>query len=315
MVVDSNHNLVVVAKHVGGRWPSAPFAEGFQASPREGIDKVVIKISSDGSRVLWATYLGGSKDEGDGGIAIDASDHVYVATSTRSPDMPTTAGAADTTFNGGIDLHVAKVSPDGQRLIFGTYVGTSGEEGLAKSGIRVDGAGDVLFVAYTTSSDFPTTARVAHSRPVESSRVTAVVVRLSPRGDLLAASYTGHRGSAEDVDCDAAGNIYTIGATSLRTLPVSPGAFQTALGGGSDDGYAEVFSNDLTRVIYTTYLGGSGDDSARMVWVDPASHGFYIFGTTTSGDFPTRNALHPKYAGGGDIFITRIALEATRRED
>nr|HPM84722.1 hypothetical protein [Candidatus Anammoximicrobium sp.] len=79
-----------------------------------GGDCYLARLSSDGSRVLAATYFGGSKQERNVyGMALDSQGNVVIATATRSPDAPTTRGCFQPKFRGGqSEMLVAKLSPD-----------------------------------------------------------------------------------------------------------------------------------------------------------------------------------------------------------
>ena len=122
--VNQNGDVYIASAHLSGTYPSQvakAFQRGFQPLPGGKKDGVVAKIASDGSQVVWATYLGGSEIEaGESSLRVDAGGNVFYLTSTKSPDMPTTAAAYDDTFNGGWDFYLAKLTCDG-RLIYGTY--------------------------------------------------------------------------------------------------------------------------------------------------------------------------------------------------
>ena len=87
---------------------------------------------------------------------------------------------------------------------------------------------------------------------------------------------------------DRDGNIYTGGTTTLSNFPVTADAWQSTQR-GNGDGYILVFSQELTRLIYGTYMGGIGTDEVRMTWVGP-NGAFYAFGNTDSANFPVSNA-------------------------
>jgi hypothetical protein len=274
-----------------------------------GDDTLIIKVKADGTQVLWATYLGGSADEmRQPAVKVDTQGYVYVLTWTKSTDIPTTAGAHDNSHNGGSDAFVARLSPDGKTLYAGTYLGTSSEDGTGgKSPITIDSMDNAVFTVWTFAADFPTTTTAVYRNAVEfeSWGATSVVVKMSPGGAMLASSYMGHRGSSEAVCVDGDDNVYTVGATSMTGKPVTPGAVQGAPGGG-DDMYIEVFSGDLSSVIYGTYYGGSGDDGARMCWFDKVNDAFYAFGNTDGGGFPLVNAWQSNFGGGGDISMVKL---------
>jgi uncharacterized protein (TIGR03437 family) len=107
---------------------------------------------------------------------------------------------------------------------------------------------------------------------------------------------------------DASGNVYVAGSTSSSNFPLS-GALQPAYRGSSDIFVAKLNSTG-TALVYATYLGGLGADSARALAVDGAGN-VYLTGRTTSSDFPTLNAFQPTYRGGGglitgDAFVTKL---------
>jgi hypothetical protein len=312
MDIDANGNVVVATGYTPGYpWPSSWFTNSFQSTPQGGDDTVLIKVSSDGSHVIWATYLGGSGAESRApGMVLDAGGNVFVLLGTNSTNMPITTGAFDSSYNGGQDAYVAKLTSDGRNLIFATYLGSAGDEGTGgKSPLILDNQGNLVVALWTTASNFPTTPGVAHPNPVEftSWGATAVVLKLSQAGALLASTYMGHIGSQEAISLDSSGNVYTVGQTSLANKPVTADAFQPYLG-GKMDAYIEKLSSDLKEVLYATYLGGSGSDYARMTWGDIANNAVYVFGGTNSANFPLKNAWQSTYAGGDDIFITKFSI-------
>ncbi|HEY7863330.1 MAG TPA: SBBP repeat-containing protein, partial [Thermoanaerobaculia bacterium] len=108
--------------------------------------------------LLYSTYLGGGDTDLSHAIAVDGAGSAYLTGVTGSPDFPTTAGAFDTTFNGGFDdAFVTKLEAGGAALGYSTYLGGSGDE-YGGNGIALDGAGIAYLTGYTTSADFPTTA-------------------------------------------------------------------------------------------------------------------------------------------------------------
>ncbi len=87
----------------------------------------VTKWSTDGSQVLYSTYLGGNGNDRASGIAVDGNGSAYLTGFTSSPDFPTTSGAFQTKLSGAPDVFVAKLSPDGSQLIYSTLIGSGSE--------------------------------------------------------------------------------------------------------------------------------------------------------------------------------------------
>src|SRR5439155_6541929 len=126
-------------------------------------DVFVAKLNANGSALIYSTYLGGSGQEGPvtrfGEIAVDAAGNAYVIGPTSSTDFPTTPGAFQKNFGGGVqaqlgDTFVAKITPDGRALAYSTYLGGSRDE--RPLDIDVDAGGNAYATGYTTSQNFPT---------------------------------------------------------------------------------------------------------------------------------------------------------------
>ena len=114
--------------------------------------------SSDGSTLLYATYLGGSGSDAGTGIAVDGKGDAFISGNTSSHDFPVTPGVAQRTYGGGdSDAFVAELNPAGSSLVYATYLGGSHSD--TSGGIAVDGtvAGAAYVVGTTASADFPVT--------------------------------------------------------------------------------------------------------------------------------------------------------------
>ena len=316
LALDPNGDIYVVASTDFGELPAAWFANAFQKSLRGGRDLVIAKISNDGTRVVWATYLGGSDAEyNTTSIRVDGQGHSYVMTTTRSPDAPVTAGF-DQTLGGESDIYVAKLAPDGARLIWGTYYGGSQREYTETHELAIDAQGHAIIAAMTTSSDLPVTAgafQATYGGRAESKRSgagtnyagDAFVAKISPNGAaLVASSYLGGTGGdgAEGVSVDAAGNIYVSGGTYAKDLHgVASGP------GGETDVMAAKLSPDLRQILHVVRLGGTAGDVARSNIVD-AKGNFYVVGETKSANFPTARALQKDLRGENDGAIVKITF-------
>jgi len=107
---------------------------------------------------------------------------------------------------------------------------------------------------------------------------------------------------------DTNGNIFLVGQTESRDLPVTPDALQKAHGGGKSDGWLALFSPDGSELLYCTYLGGSGNDMIRGMALGPNNE-VYLVGHTSSPDFPvTAGAAQTTFGGGGgDAYVVKLA--------
>ena len=222
-------------------------------------DAVVAKIRTDGTKVLWATYLGGSQNEwGEGSIRVDKAGDVYFLTVTNSSDIPTTAGAFDRTYNGGWDFYLAKLNTEGS-LVYGTYLGGSGNEHIETHELAIDVEGNAIIASGTTSADFPIAGNAFQKTYAGSGGSGTgartnypgdiIVAKLSADGSqLLASTFIGGRyGEAvEGIGLDKDGNVCLSGATFSDNFPVTRNAFQPTKK-GKVDAFAVILSADFSR--------------------------------------------------------------------
>ncbi|PYR06911.1 MAG: hypothetical protein DMF99_24660 [Acidobacteria bacterium] len=177
-------------------------------------------------------------------------------------------------------------------LTYSTYLG--GGAGDASMGVAVGADGSIYLAGETTSLDFPQANGALVSG---GGSLDAFVVKLNPTGDqLVYATYLGGSSYeyAKDVAVDAAGNAYVTGSTTSRNFPTLH-ALQSTLSGFSDGFVTKL---DATGVIvYSTYLGGRGEDCAYGIAVDSTGRA-HVTGQTISPDFPTRGAFQPQLGGG-----------------
>jgi hypothetical protein len=302
--------------------PSAHITRGaFQERQPGGMDSLVAKISPDGSRVVWCTYLGGSARDLAPSLRVGPDGQPVVAGSTFSSDFPLTDGAFQRERRGKQDAFVAKLAADGSRLVYATLLGGSKEDGAAgKHGLALDGAGRAFVVGFTSSPDFPTTPGAFQSRYMggrtgtwreTGDRFVAVVSADGAR--LEAATLLGGnaRDGGEGIEVDKAGRVCLGGLTFSSDFPVTANAIQSRYGGrsmphgprwGGGDATVVVFSPDLRRALFSTYMGGSGEDLFRACALT-AKGELVLAGSTTSKDWPTKNAAQPTPAGGPDEVI------------
>jgi len=270
-------------------------------------DAFVAKYDQTGTVLLYATYLGGSGE--DEALAIAASGgSAYVTGQTTSPDFPTTTGAMDRQQN-STDGFVVKLSPAGDVLVYATFLGGEFEE--AGESIEADPAGSAYVTGITTSLDFPTTPG-AMNESFNGGFSDAFLVKVNPAGSaLIFGTYFGGSVSASipidlgwDLAVDGSGSAYVVGVTNSLDFPTTPGAFNRTLQGG--DAFVARFTADGSGLLYSTFLGGSGGDSALSVGIDGAGSA-YVTGFTDSGDFPvTLGAFNLTYGGASDAFVAKL---------
>lgn len=262
-------------------------------------DVFVTKLGPTGA-LLYSTYLGGPGSDGGWGIAVDGNGQAYVTGETQSGDnFPTTTNAFQEEAGSNYDAFVTKLSAAGNTLVYSTFLG--GREIDVGRSIAVDSSGHAYVTGQTASANFPSLNTYQGFKGV----VDAFVTKLSPLGDALIYS-TWLGGGLGDVGFDLAvdnsGHAYVTGWTNSISFPT-----QNAYQGEKWAGY-DAFVTKLgpagNTLVYSTFLGGEGDDWGRAIALDGKGSA-YVAGSTNSGDFPKRN-YYQTYQGLSDVFLTKL---------
>jgi hypothetical protein len=284
---------------------SFPVTSGaYQSSYRGGYyDGFVVKLDAAGSAAVYATLLGGSRNDIVLGIAVDGAGAAWVGGQTDSADFPVVS-AAQTQLGGSSDGFVAKLSPAGGTLLVSTYLGGSASDAI--TAVAVDGSGACYVAGWTASGNFPVSSGALQRTYAGS--FDAVVVKLAATGGTPAfATYLG--GSASDqataVRVDGAGNVWVAGFTRSLNFPLrnASGAFR-----GEEDGFLSVLNAAGAGLVYSDLLGGSGQDRVYGMALDAAANA-WLTGFTLSADFPTTpGSFRPSPAGAGDGYVSKVAV-------
>ncbi len=260
--------------YVFGETDSTDFpvsANAFQPLRSGSLDGVVVHLHG-GTTLGYSTHLGGSDIEYGRAIAVDASSNAFVGGFTYSADFPT-QNALQPAKSGGRDGFIAKVLPSGTGIVFATYLGGNGSDGV--SGLAADSTGGVWAVGSTDSLNFPTRL------PVQATRIgaygDAFISRLSASGtNLLFSTYLGAAigiyGSAYSqgigVACAPDGSTYVAGNTVCTDFPVES-AFRAQFGGTMDGFLARygdlgppaltglIISNNTMIMSWKSYTGAT----------------------------------------------------------
>jgi hypothetical protein len=303
IAVDAGGNAYVVGDTTSINFP----ASGMQRGNHGGQDAFVAKLSADGSRLLYSTYLGGGNDDRGAGIAVDGSGSAYVTGSTYSADFPV-ASAFQSRNGGGQDAFIARLSADGNSLVFSTYLGGTG--GIAAypeagQGIALDSQGSAYVTGMTSSANFPLLNAVQTSLH---GSTDAFVAKVSASGGLVYSTYLG--GSSMDVGnaiaVDASGGAYVVGYSYSTDLPVTASALQ-ASNAGDCDAFLAKLSAAGGSLAYLSYLGGSSSDTATAVALDNSGN-VYVAGWTLSTNFPLLNPYQSTNAGNYGAFVSKMIL-------
>ena len=306
IAVDNSGNAFITGETNSTNFPTT--AGAFQATKSGSYEAFVTKLDSSGASLGYSTYLGGQSYDGGTGIAVDASGDAYVAGITQSSNFPTTPGAFQTTWSGSEKAFVTKLNNTGTALVYSTYLGGSSSDGA--SSIAVDANGNAYVTGFADSTDFPTTAGAFQSSHASDGGYTdAFVTKLNADGTALVYS-TFLGGNHADAGCaiavDSAGDAYVTGSTASTNFPTTAGAFQTSNAGGLLDAFVTKLNGTGTALVYSTYLGGSGEDRGFGIAVDSFGNA-YVTGDTQSANFPTTaDAFQASSGGGDDAFVTEL---------
>ena len=259
-----------------------------------------------------------------------------------SQGFPTTTGAFQTNFGGGngnncfgtggFDIGVIKLSPDGTSRIYATYIGGSGDE--MPSSLIVDPQGNLIVAGRSNSPNFPLSGQLIG--PGGGWDITLTKLNATGTGLIGSVKIGGKNDdganitpcgggtnslqqnygdeSRSEVNLDAAGNIYMASCTQSGDFPVL-GGFQSTNKGGANfqDGVLLKFSPNLSTRLFSTYIGGSGNDAAYVVSLNPSNNTIYVAGGTESTDLQGTGAgtIGPSNNGGIDGFVSIVSNDGS----
>jgi hypothetical protein len=313
-----------------------PTENALQPSRSDLNDVFISKFNSEGSALVYSTYLGGNSEDIGNGIAVDSSGNVYLTGATQSTDFPVTAGAFQPGRASLVDAFVAKLNPDPtlldpkDALIYSTYFG--GDNNDFGNGIAVDSSGNAYVVGTTRSNNFPVfpVNPPGVFQPGRASVQDAFVAKFNPDPTLLdpkdALIYSTYLGGDNDdfgngIAVDSSNNAYVVGTTRSTDFPVfpvnPPGVFQPGRA-SFQDAFVAKFDPDPTlpdpndALIYSTYFGGDNNDFGNAIAVD-SSNNAYVVGTTRSTDFPVfpvnpPGVFQPGPASFQDAFVAKFDM-------
>jgi hypothetical protein len=335
IAVDAAGNVYVTGFTYSSDFPTT--AGALQSKLGGSYNAFVSKISADGSQILYSTLLGGSGGDSANAIAIDSAGDAYITGYTGSPDFTVTPGVLQAALSQGCtagepggDAFVSKLGPNGDALLYSTYLGGACAD--IAFGIAIDSAGSAYIAGATLSPDFPVTTNPAaytgHAN-------IGFLAKLTPRGDGLAyATFlgTGMDDVAQAVAVDQQDNAYVTGSSfGLDKGQTGPGFFEYSdagspvyLGSGGP-AFVAKFDSSGAR-IYATYLGLCFDTGTAIapngdgtVWVAgvtglaPGSLTFFLGNflgnNCLPGNVPPVHPFHGIQQGSG--FVSELSSDGS----
>lgn len=305
--------------YVGGQTRSADFPVtpgAFQTSAHHSLtcqpssncsaDGFLTKLDPTGSTLGYSTYFGGNSGDAVTGITVDSNGFLYVTGDFASTDFPITPGAFSSSTVRGL---LAKVNQTGTGLVWSTRLGIPGSGFHEGRAIALDSAGNVILVGGVAGTVMPLVGAIQNSYGGNSD---AFVWKFNPTGTtLLFSTFLGGTGVdwGYGVAVDTSDNIYLTGYTQSPNFPTTAGAFDQSHNGDSDI-FVTKLSATGAPIIYSTFLGGSGNDENRAdIVVDPAGQA-YVAGGSLSPNFPLVNAFDSTPAGS-EIVLTKLTSDGS----
>ena len=301
VALDIAANNVYLAGYTTSAATGLTSGGAYQGMNRGGNDGFLLKLNNTGVTRQWCTFYGGTGDDFINGVAVDASNNVYITGQTASATFIATGGAYQTALSGTDDAFLAEFSSTGAIQWSTYYGGTAQDEAL---GINCDVLGHINITGQTNS-----TINMASSGAYQttlSGTNDAFIAQFNNSGTRIWGTYFGGTGTEQGngVAADAAGNIAVTGNTTSGAGIASAKAFQATYG-GVQDAFVAYLLNDGT-LTWSSYYGGTALDYGQSVCFDLNNNIVVAGGTFSSSGIATANSFQPAIGGDYDAFIAKI---------
>ncbi|HET9495389.1 MAG TPA: SBBP repeat-containing protein, partial [Chloroflexia bacterium] len=317
---DTGHAVAVDASgsaYVTGLTGSSnfPTLNAYQPTRPGGTDAFITKLAPDGASLIYSSYFGGSVYDDSSGIATDGANGAYIVGRTSSTNLPT-RNAYQATYGGVYDGYLARFNTAASgdaSLVYATYLGGSGQEWVGTTGygqgdwghgVAADSQGNAYFTGNTYSANFP--VRGAYQGTLSGlgdAFVSKINTGLVGDASLVYSTFLGGSAidSGKDVEVDAAGSAYVVGATGStnfptlnRYAPCTNGPCVTKLNPAGN------------ALVYSTCFGPSGRGWGADIALD-AEGNAYVAGTTSEAAFPMVDPIQGTIGGGADAFVLKLS--------
>ena len=312
IAMDSAMNVYITGGTASDDFPTTPGVVNTTNKAGGGTNTIFIaKLKPDGSAPIYSTYYGGTSEADGHSIAIDSDGNAYVIGHTSDNFFPTTTGSFQPARTGGEEAVIVKLNPTATGVIFSTYFGGSSNEFGNFIAVN-DTTRNITFTGQTASTNLPITSGAANTTKVGGT--DAFIAEMNPAGSALIYS-TYYGGTGDDfgvgLALDPSGDAYVAGYTASSNFRVTSDAFQKTYGGGAFDPFLLRLNPSGSSPVYSTYFGGSAEDDAFGIALDPSGNA-YVVGSTFSNNFPnTTGAANRSFigsAGNSDAFIFKFFM-------
>jgi len=273
------------------------FDTNFNGEGQWAGDVFLTKINPTGTDIIFSTFIGGEVEEtvSGGGIKIDSKGNIILAGVTLSHDFPLTKGIIDN--NNDWHGFLSKFSPDGEKLLFSTFFGSSQMEMIL--GLDVDDKDNIYITGCTLTADLPITENAVRKeiiKPKNSTKTDHFIAKINETDSKISyLSYFAADGyMISKLKWTKPNRLIVCGSTEEEGFPVTVNAISKK-GKGNQDCFISVFNSETMDLEYATLFGGSEAEHVMSVnFLNKDT--IVIGGTTNSADFPlTKNALYSEY--------------------
>jgi len=284
---------------------------GNTVDPGEGlrVDIGILKFSPDGSSLLYATYLGGRRDEQAHSLNVNGYNDLVLLGTTRSDNYPVSSDAYDTSYNGSYDIVVSRLSPDGSQLLSSTYLGGTGNDGINsraplryqyaddyRGDLQIADNNDVLIVSLTDNNNLPTTAGTMQPAFGGGASDGLIVRFAESLTSIRWMTYFGGNNIDALYGARAQANrLIVVGGTLSNNLPATVAAHQDTFSGGAD-GVVAVLNSANGTLQHLSYLGSAGYDQLFFTDVDQLGN-IYVNGQTDSNIVTRGTNYNDRFSG------------------
>ena len=299
IAADTEGNVYVTGYTSSYAFPTTVSA--YDRSFNGSFEAFVTKINASGASLLYSTYLGGTSEDIGIAIDVDTEGNAYIAGYTYSSDFPTVSPLFGSN-SGNRDVFITKINISGTSLLYSTYLGGNVQD--TPGDIAIDTDGNLYITGWTGSSNFPLAV------PFQNSffgNTSVFITKINAAGtNLVFSTFLGGRAGWEEgrgIEVDSEGNVYVVGGTHSDNFPMVSAMDASANGYG--DAFVVKLNPPGTSILFSTYLGGLGEDEGNSIALD-ADRNVYVTGKTASSNFPTLNPISTINSGGDDVFITKF---------
>ncbi|PUZ29264.1 hypothetical protein DCC81_07320 [Chitinophaga parva] len=265
-------------------------------------DIAISKFTPDGTKLVYATYLGGANQDQPHSLIVDAQDQLVIAGRSNSQNYPYTTSIGP---RGGWDIIVTKLNATGTALVGSLIIGGGSADGVnvveeavganttmrnygdgARSEVLLDPAGDIYLASCTQSRDFPVTGGFQSTL---AGAQDGVVLKIKPdvSGIIWSSFLGGSRNDAAFVlSLPDNNSVYVGGSTASPDFKTTPGTIAAVYRGGETDGFVAHIAADGTKLLEATYIGSDNNQADMLYGLQMDANGYVYAMGTTEGTWP-----------------------------